>query len=101
REERLKRILSNTNQSELLDAASPIRLRHIEVGLRVKGDRVAVDEVADLVSGSAEARENLSAGMIEYMHLFVTAVHDVQNFLPGIPRKGDPPDRAPGIGKSG
>jgi hypothetical protein len=69
----------------------------MELALRIEGDRVPVNEVADLLSGPAAARENFSAAMIEYRHLFVVVVPDVQNlrfdcedwFEPAKRRNGD------------
>src|SRR5262245_45966923 len=79
---------------ELLNPAAPIGLRHIDAAPGIDCDGVAVREVADLVAGSAEARQDLATGMVERVHLLAAAVHHVHELLRAVGRERDPPGGA-------
>src|ERR1700687_315528 len=66
---------------ELLHPAAPVGLGHVDIALGIDGEGVAVGEVADLMAGAAEARENLAAGVVENMHLLGAAVHHIHVLL--------------------
>src|SRR5262245_50635509 len=59
------RRLGAAHALEFLHPASPIGFRHVDVALGIDGERVAVSEVASLMAGTAEARQDLPAGVIE------------------------------------
>src|SRR6187399_1352919 len=60
---------------------------------------MTVREVAEPVTGPAEARQNLAARVIENVQLLVAPVHDVHEPLLGVARERNPPDRAARIGQ--
>ena len=66
---------------EPLHSPAPVRLGDVEIALGVDGDGMSVREVADLVSGSAETREDLTALVVKDMELLIAAVHHVQMLL--------------------
>src|SRR6476469_7439368 len=66
---------------ELLHAFSLVRLRRIEIALRVRGDAVHCEELARLAATIAEAREDLERLTIHDVHALVLAVREEQVLL--------------------
>src|SRR5262249_46651533 len=61
--------------------------------------RMAVSEVAGLMAGAAEARQDLAARVIEDVHLLGAAVHHVEQLLLAVGRERDPPRGATLVGQ--
>src|SRR5262249_37082291 len=78
---------------KLLDAAAPIGFRHVDAAFGIHCKRMAVSEIADLMSWPSEARQDLAGGMIEYVHLLGATIHHVHEPLRRIRRERNPPRR--------
>src|ERR1035438_1106775 len=83
-----------------LDSATPFGLGHINIAFGIDRQSVAMGKFTDLVTRTPEARENLSAGMVENLYLLVAPVGHVNVFLLPVGRKADPPRGPPSIGKA-
>src|SRR5947209_16698245 len=57
-------------------------------------------EITELMAGTAEGGEDLSAGMVEGVNLLVAAVHHVHEFLFLVSRETNPPCRTAWVGQS-
>jgi hypothetical protein len=85
---------------KLLYPSAPIGLSHIDVALRIDGERVGVGKLADLMARATEAREDFATGTIENLHLLVATIGHVDVFLFSVRRKFDPPSGSPRIWKA-
>src|SRR5688572_26906900 len=76
---------------KFLDAAAPVGIGDVDTAVRVDGEAVAVREVSELVSGTAEAGKKRAARVIEYVDLLISAIHHVEILLSAVRRKPGPP----------
>jgi hypothetical protein len=58
---------------------------------------VTVREITELMAGTAETRQDFSAGVVEGMNLLIAAIHHVHELLFLISRESDPPCGAPWV----
>jgi len=85
---------------KLLYPSAPIGLSHIDVALRIDGERVGVGKLPDLMARATEAREDFATGTIENLHMLVATIGHVDVFLFSVRRKFDPPSGSPRIWKA-
>lgn len=80
---------------EFLDSAAPIGLGHIDIAFGIDRQSVAMSKLTDLVTRTPEAREYLSASMVENFDLLIASVVYIDVSLLPVGRKADPPCCAP------
>src|SRR3989442_9487717 len=93
-------LLLTFHDLELLYPPAPIGLGNIDVAFGIDGQRVTMREITELMAGTAEGGEDLSAGMVEGVNLLVAAVHHVHEFLFLVSRETNPPCRTPWVRQS-
>ena len=71
----LRSLLLTFYEPELLYPSAPIGLGNVDVAFGVEGQGVTMREITELMAGTAEGGEDLSA--VEGVNLLVAAVHHV------------------------